>query len=340
MIRVAMLSFWHVHAKDYVKQAQAHPATEIVAVWDETPERGRGQAKTLNVPFYEKLDEILAQSDIDGVIIDTPTNLHHEVMIAAAQAGKHIFTEKVIAPTLREVNEILASVEHAGVKFMVSLPRLYHGSTQAIQEILAQQLLGDVTLVRIRISHDGALRTKDHPEGWLPAHFFSLEQCAGGAMIDLGCHPMYLSSLFLGMPESVSASYGYVTGREVEDNAVVTLSYANGPIGIAESSYVNPFSPFTIEIHGTEGSLFYGRPEGHLLIRSSRLSDGGQDWQDRTMSIPQDRPLAFSQWVKHIQQGTTETENIQVEVNLTSLMEAANTSARTRQAVRLSSLVR
>ena len=155
-------------------------------------------------------------------------------------------------------------------------------------------------------------------------------------MIDLGCHPMYLSSLFLGMPESVTASYGYVTGREVEDNAVGTLNYANGSIGIAESSYVNPFSPFTIEIHGTEGSLFYGRPEGHLLIRSSRLSDGDQDW---TMRIPQDLPLAFSQWVKHIQQGTTATENIQVAVNLTSLMEAANISARTHQTVRLSLLV-
>jgi predicted dehydrogenase len=260
------------------------------------------------------------------------------VVIAAAQAGKHIFTEKVIAPTLREVNEILAAVEHAGVKFMVSLPRLYHGSTQAIRDILAQQLLGDVTLVRIRISHDGALRTKDHPEGWLPAHFFSLEQCAGGAMIDLGCHPMYLSSVFLGMPESVTASYGYVTGREVEDNASATLNYANGSIGVAESSFVNPFSPFTIEIHGTEGSLFYGGPEGHLLIRSSRLSDGGQDWQDWTTRIPQDRPLAFSQWVNHIQQGTTATENIQVAVNLTSLMEAANISARTRCVVRLSSL--
>ena len=79
------------------------------AVWDETPERGRAEAKALNVPFYEKLDDIPARSDIDGVIIDTPTNLHHDVMIAAAQAGKHIFTEKVIAPTLREVNEILKS---------------------------------------------------------------------------------------------------------------------------------------------------------------------------------------------------------------------------------------
>lgn len=340
MIRVAMLSFWHVHAEDYVKQAQAHPATKIVAIWDETPGRGRAQAKALGVPLYEKLDDILAQSDVDGVIIATPTNLHHDVMIAAAQAGKHIFTEKVIAPTLREVNEILTSIEQAGVKFIVSLPRLYHGSTQAIRDILTQQLLGDVTLVRIRLSHNGALRTEDHPQGWLPAHFFSSEQCAGGAMIDLGCHPMYLSSLFLGMPESVTASYGYMSGREVEDNAVVTLNYTNGSIGIVEAGFVNRFSPFTIEIHGTEGSLLYGIPEDHLLMRSIQLAAGDQGWQDMATLIPPDRPLAFSQWVNHIQQGTTATENIHVAVNLTALMEAANISARTRQAVHLDSLVR
>src|SRR5437588_8843478 len=101
MIRVAMLSFWHVHAKDYVEQAQADPATEIVAVWDETPERGRAEARALNVPFYVKLDDILARSDIDGVINVTPTNLHRDVMVAAAQAGKRSFTEDVSAPTLR-----------------------------------------------------------------------------------------------------------------------------------------------------------------------------------------------------------------------------------------------
>src|SRR5947208_11186907 len=187
MIRVAMLSFWHVHAKDYVEQAQADPATEIVAVWDETPERGRAEAKALNVPFYEKLDDILARADIDGVIVDTPTNLHRDVMIAAAQAGKHIFTEKVIAPTLHECSEILAAIQAAGVKLTVSLPRLYTGYTQAIKEILDQQVLGELTLVRTRLSHNGALSTSNNPAGWLPAHFFNREQCGGGALIDLGC---------------------------------------------------------------------------------------------------------------------------------------------------------
>ncbi|HTI15308.1 MAG TPA: Gfo/Idh/MocA family oxidoreductase [Dictyobacter sp.] len=337
MIRVAMLSFWHVHAKDYVKQAQANPATEIVAVWDELPERGRAQATALEVPFYENLPEVLSRSDIDAVIIDTPTNLHHDIMIAAAQAGKHIFTEKVIAPTAREVHEIQTAIAKASIVLSVSLPRLYHGYTLTVQDVLRRQLLGTITQTRVRLSHNGAIRTPDRPQGWLPAHFFNKEQCGGGALIDLGCHPMYLTYLFQGMPESVSANFGYVTEREVEDNAVVTLRYPNGSIGIAEVGFVNRFSPFTIEVHGTEGSLLYGTPEGRMLIRSSQL-DEGKEWQDITSTIPADAPLAFTQWVKHIQQGTAATENVQVAVDLTTLMEAANTSAHTNQAVRLDSL--
>src|SRR5689334_21733477 len=92
MIRIAMLSFWHVHGKDYARAAPEHPETEIVAVWDEVPERGRTEAEQRGVPFYAQLDELLAQPNIDGVIVDTPTSMHRDVIVAAARAGKHIFT--------------------------------------------------------------------------------------------------------------------------------------------------------------------------------------------------------------------------------------------------------
>jgi predicted dehydrogenase len=333
MIRVAMLSFWHVHAKDYAKQATEHPDTHIVAVWDEIPTRGREAAQAWGGQFFGDLDALLAQSSVDAVIVDTPTNRHRDVMVAAARAGKHIFTEKVIAPTLREANEILAAVERSGVKLTVSLPRLNAGYTQAIQEILAAGRLGAPTLVRTRLSHNGGLPTPDNPNGWLPAHFYDLQQCAGGALVDLGCHPMYLARLFLGLPESVSARYGYVIGRAVEDNAVALLSYPNGALGVVEAGFVNRHSPFTIEVHGTEGSLLYGTPEAHLLVRSAR------DTHWSAAEVPTDRPSAFHQWVAHIQNGTTATENIQMALDLTKLMEAANHSAAENRPVRLDELV-
>ncbi|WP_223067263.1 Gfo/Idh/MocA family protein [Paenibacillus caui] len=327
-IRIGKISYWHVHAWDYTNEALAHPDTGIVAVWDEDPARGQEEAGKLGVPFYASLDEMLA-SDIDAVIVSAPTRMHREVMTKAARAGKHIFTEKVLAPTLREANDILDEVQKNGVKLMVSLPRLNDGYTLAIQDVLAEGLLGRITQTRVRLSHNGAIA------GWLPEHFYSLEDYCGGALIDLGCHPIYLNLLFLGeAPEEVSAQFGYVTGKQVEDNAVVLLQTKSGAVGIAETGFVNSFSPFTIEVHGTEGSLLYGTPEAKLLLVTSlKGEEFAGKWQE--LPIPPNRENAFEQWVGHIHNGTLAEENIRLALDLTKLMEASNRSAREHRAVRL-----
>jgi len=327
MIRVGMISYWHVHAEDYTKQVLEHADTEIAAVWDEEPARGRQKAEKYGVPFFESLDDMLSGGKVDAVVVDAPTNLHAEVMIKAARAGKHIFTEKVVAATYAEVRDILAAVEAAKVKLTVSLPRLYDGYTAAVEHVLSEGWLGELTMARARLSHNGAIKD------WLPPHFYSLEQCRGGALIDLGCHPMYLVRRFLGEPESVSATYGYVTGKEVEDNAVAVLQYASGAVGIVEAGFVNSHSPFSIELHGTEGTLLYGFPDSSMQLRSNKRNDG---WE--TIEIPANGPAAFRQWVSHIAQGTEARDNVAMAVELTRLMEAANRSAAEGRRVLLSEL--
>lgn len=331
MIKVAILSFWHVHAHDYTKQAMEHPGTQVVALWDELPERGKKEATERELKWFDSLEQLLADNEIDAVIVNSPTNMHREVIIAAANANKHIFTEKVVATTINEVNEIIAAVNRNQVKLMVSLPRLNDGSTLAIQNFLRDDVLGEITLTRARLSHNGALA------GWLPAHFFNLEQCGGGAMIDLGCHPMYLVRLFMGVPESVSAHYGYVSGKEVEDNAVAILKYPNGGLGIVEAGFVNEHSPFTLELHGTKGSLMYGTPENKLMIRSSLVAEFSQSWVE-ILELPSNRASAFEQWILHIQSGTTADDNIALASDLTRLMEAANLSVKLNRSVSLNEL--
>lgn len=207
------------------------------------------------------------------------------------------------------------------MKLTVSLPRLNDGYTLTIQEILSQELLGKITYVRVRLSHNGAT------ESWLPDHFFSLEQCGGGALIDLGCHPMYLAKLFLDQDVTgVSANFGYVTGKEVEDNALVTLFTDSGAIGVVEAGFVNSHSPFTIEVHGTEGTLLYGTPENKLLLRTNKSTDKEEGWKE--VALQCNRESAFHQWVDHIQNNTLATQNVEMAVELTRLMEAANRSAK------------
>lgn len=328
MLRLAVLSFWHVHAKDYLKEALNHADVEVVAVWDEDVQRGQVEAERYGIPFDHDLDGLLRREDIDGVVVTTPTNAHLDIVTRAAQAGKHVFTEKVIAPTLTEAEEIVRTVEQAGVAFHVSLPRLYAGYARTIRNVLDDGRLGRVTYLRVRVSHDGALRTEANPDGWLPDRFYDPVAAGGGVTIDFGAHPLYLTALFLGMPEQLVASYGDVSGRGVEDHSVVTMRYPGGAIAVAESSFLGTEWPFGIEAHGTEGSLFFDLESG-LRWRK----DGESTWVSEPL-LPDDG-TPFQHWVELAKTGARDSENIRLALALTVLAEAANQSAATGKAVRL-----
>ncbi|MDX3006165.1 Gfo/Idh/MocA family oxidoreductase [Kribbella solani] len=322
-LKIATLSFWHVHAGDYSRQVDEHPGTELVAVWDDDAERGREGAAKFGAEYAADLDAVLARDDLDGVVITTPTDAHRDVMVRAARAGKHIFTEKVLAPTVAEADEIVAATDAAGVKLTVSLPRLYHGYTTAIREVLDKGTLGRLTYGRVRLSHDGAIARdgKDGKDGWLPQRFFEPKAAIGGALTDLGCHPVYLTQLFLGAnPETVSATYRSVAGLGLEDNAVVVAGYGDQKIGVIEAGFASS-NPFTIELFGTEGTLTYTDAGNVLTVNGEQVP------------VPEHSTDAFAQWVDHINNGTRADENIERAVELTRLVVAANAAAESGQAI-------
>ena len=321
-ITVAVLGFWHVHAGDYAARIRQHPDTELVAAWDDDSARGRASADAIETAFVDDLDSLLAREDVDAVSITTATTAHHAIMIRAAEAGKHIFTEKLLAPTVAEAEEIIAVADKAGVALVVSLPRLYHGYTRAIVDKLASEELGELTYCRTRLSHDGAIA------GWLPDRFYDPAAAVGGALSDLGCHPVYLTQLLLGaLPATVSATYASLTNHQVEDQAVVTLGYPGGAIGVVETGFLSR-DPFTIEMHGTKASLAYESTDSVLRHQNA----GADTWQ--TLAVPPDSADAFSQWVTHIRERTRADDNLTRAVELTRLVTAANTAAATGTAVR------
>jgi len=314
-LRVAVVGAWHVHARDYARRTQEHPDAELIAVWDDDPERGQAFADELGVEFTSDLAGLLGRSDLDGVTVTTSTVAHREVIGAAIDAGKHVFTEKLLAPTLPEAEELLAAARAAGRQVVVSLPRLYHGYTTAITEVLDAGTLGRLTYARVRLSHDGSVH------GWLPDRFFDPSEAVGGALTDLGCHPVYLVQRFLGStPATVGATYRSLTGRSVDDHAVVTAGYDDGAIGVIEAGFVSS-NPFTIEVFGTEGSLTYSNATGELLVSDAK----GKNW--RAVPVPADAPDAYDRWVAAIRTGVEETDNLERAVELTRLVVAANEAA-------------
>ena len=181
--------------------------------------------------------------------------------------------------------------------------------------------IGEPTYLRVRVSHDGALPSAASPRGWLPERFFDPRESAGGVTIDFGAHPLYLAAHLLGMPEEVSAVYGRFTGRAVEDHSVVALLYPNGALGVAEASFLGASAPFSVEVHGTGGSLLYDPSSG---LRTRRRD--AQRWS--AVRVPADGRSPFGRWVELSTEGKTDPENVRAALELSALAEAANLSAR------------
>jgi predicted dehydrogenase len=327
-LRIAVLSRWHVHADEYAKAVNDHPGARVAAVWDESPERGRAWAADLQVPFAPDYATLLADAAIDGVVVTAPTNMHKELIIAAARAGKHVFTEKVLATRLADARAIADAVRTSRIRFTISFPRRTIAPLLYAKNLVASGALGSVTLVRIRIAHDGALRN------WLPAHFYEPEACGGGAMIDLGAHGMYLSRWLLGTPRRVTSVFNTLTGRAVEDNAVSVIEFDNDAIAINETSFVSWGGAYSVEIDGTSGGFAMFSP------RDVRVRNGTDKKWRAAEALPGDEKLPVPRWLDSIVDRSSADFGMGIDaaVELSEMMEAAYRSHAERRTVSFSEL--
>ncbi|MPN25260.1 hypothetical protein SDC9_172667 [bioreactor metagenome] len=171
--------------------------------------------------------------------------------------------------------------------------------------------LGTVTYCRVRNAHSGSI------DNWLPEHFYSKEQCGGGAMMDLGAHPMYMLLWLMGEPEAVVSTFTSVTDKPVEDNAVTVMNFANGAIGVSETGFVSRYNNFVLEVSGTDGAV---RVIDGIVQYAAKATEGKWVTAEKLPEIP--NPL--TQWVDDVTQGIPAVEfGVDEAVRLTKLMEAA-----------------
>ncbi|NLP52377.1 Gfo/Idh/MocA family oxidoreductase [Bacillus sp. RO1] len=322
MIRTALLSKWHVHAQEYAEEAIQNEHITLTHVWDEEKERGLAWAEELNLAFEEEIEEIFTNPEIDAVIIASPTNMHTEIITKAAQHGKHVFTEKVLAETEGDARSILKKIEEHGVKLMISLPRLTANYYLYAQKVVDEGLLGKLTTIRCRVAHNGSVPTKQNPNGWLPQHFYDKELCGGGAFIDLGAHPIYLTNRLGGQAKAVTARFKQTFDYEVDDNAVAIVEYESGALGILETGFVSSGSPFQLEIYGTEGTLMI--EDDTIRIKSVKHEEGW--YTPSEVEMPEPAPSAMMQWVTEILSGIKPDISHQDAYLLTLINDAARRS--------------
>ena len=141
-------------------------------------------------------------------------------------------------------------------------------------------------------------------------------------MMDLGAHVMYLSRWILGKPKYISSVFNNFTNKAVEDNAVSVIEFENKAIAIAETGFVSTNSPYSLELYGTEGSLFVGGPENKVMLNSTKINKDYGGWVIPS-KLPEKLPRAIDQWVDGILNNSQIYFGLEEGLQLTELMEAA-----------------
>ena len=323
MIRVAMLSKWHVHAEGYARDVNESGKAKVTCVWDDDTTRGSAWAKDLGADFEPDLYKVLHREDVDAVVVCTPTSDHKRVMTAAANAGKHIYTEKTMALTLADAKEISDAIQKNGVKFCISYPQLTHDFIAYAKKAIEDGLFGRIHYMRMRSAHDGTLN------GWLPDYWYDVEKTGGGAMMDLGCHPMYTAAYLLGRPVRIASMFNTsCCPPPGDDNAVSVVEFENKALAVLETSFVSPWSADCFELLGTEGAMV--RIGHEVKVRSKRFGIDGWVILDK---LPNGLPSAMSMWLDGIENGSPITFDTECGEALSELLEKAYISHKEQRIV-------
>jgi len=261
-VRLALIGAWHVHTSGFINGiARMNPGqVEWVAVWDDDAARGKQFADRLGVAFEPDYQKILDNPVVDAVMIEAETNLHKDLIIRAANARKHIFTDKILTPAVADGLRIREAIEKNGVKFVISHESMPVGSYQYAKKLVDNGSLGNVVSVHFRRAH-GLAKSNS-----LPASWYDQDVAGGGALIDLGVHGMGLLTYLAGEPTRVSASMRHWTKRSVEDTATIMVDFKNGAIGTAHTDMVTNIQENLLEIVGTDGMLVVVGTEGRETV--------------------------------------------------------------------------
>jgi myo-inositol 2-dehydrogenase/D-chiro-inositol 1-dehydrogenase len=254
-IRVGVIGTGRIGKLHIEHLAQDIPEADLVALCSLDRPSMDSFAKQFNVAqTTEDYTELLADPEIDAVLVTSATNTHVEISQAAAKAGKHIFCEKPIALDLKQIDDTLAIVEKAGVKFQVGFHRRFDTSFMRVREAVASGEIGDPHIIRIT-SRDPA------PP---PIEYIKV---SGGIFLDMTIHDFDMVRYLTGDEVvEIYAKGGVRVDPEIGaagdiDTAVITLQFQNGVIATIDNSREAIYGyDQRVEVFGSKGMVTVANP--------------------------------------------------------------------------------
>ncbi len=259
---------------------------QVVALADISEANRARAGAQLGVPEaqrYREYRDLLARAPIDTVVVATPHALHAEQVIAAAEAGKAIISEKPMAVTLDEANAILAAVERHHVFYTVVHNFLFTAAVQGAAALLHEGSLGTPIL-----GHGEMLGNKPSETTTMDRDWRASRAMGGGALIDSSYHELYTVERLMGSPvRSVQARVATLKFPiDADDTAVLLLEHANGRLSTVMAAWHSRAPAHRgrwVWINGTQGAVRVVYNDEAPLARSSGAASRWEPVAPRTL---------------------------------------------------------
>jgi UDP-N-acetyl-2-amino-2-deoxyglucuronate dehydrogenase len=267
VVRYGIVGCGHI-AKKHVDAIAATEGAELAAVCDTDPARIAPFVKE-GIRGYTDLEQMLKDGAVDVVSICTPSGLHAELAVRAAEAGKHVVVEKPMAMNLDEADRMIAACEKNGVLMTVVHPNRFRPAVMELKRRMEEGAFGT-------IGHANAtVRWNRNQAYYDQAPWRGTRAMDGGVLMNQAIHNLDLLLWLLGEVEEV-ASYQATRIRriEAEDTSVSVLRFKSGALGVIEAAVtVYPRNlEESLAIFGEKGTAVIGGPTANW-IKTWRFAD-------------------------------------------------------------------
>ena len=235
----------------------------LVSVFSRNKENVSSFSEKYNITGYTNWEEFISQPGLDAVAICTPNGTHLDYGKKAAGAKKHVIVEKPIEVTIERAKELVAVCKKNNVQLAVIYQNRFVEKMGGLKQLITENKLGRLIMGDAYVKW---FRSQEYYDSGAWRGTITLD--GGGVLINQAIHTIDLLQWFMGDAETVFGQMGTFSHKlEGEDNAVGTLRFKNGAIGVVQASTsVRPAQARRLEIHGEKGSIIIDGDEVNVFI--------------------------------------------------------------------------
>ena len=230
--------------------------SRLVAIMARDKTKAEAFAQKHDVPkFYDSAEALCNDESIDVVYIASPTFLHCEHTVLAAQYGKHILCEKPMAPTLEECDQMISAAQKDNVTLMIAHNMRFHAIHQKVKEMISNGLVGKVGIARAEIITSFK---KNQGDAFTTDQFrLNRDIGGGGVLFDMGIHAIDVLRYLVGdeIEEICAFSQNLFIECNGEDTISAAIKFRRGGYGAIATSGALPYARNGIEIYGDCGAI-------------------------------------------------------------------------------------